>query len=170
MRRRTFVAAAAGALAAPRVALAADPKALDILRDAIVVEQLAAFVYSTGPREFEAFGAHEQEHADALASHVEALGSKRPPAPTSAAEADAALDRLGVSGRLGASGDAFLELALELELLQVAGYVAAAGDLDDVRLIQATASILAAEGAHLVVIREALGRAPLPNPLETGRA
>ncbi len=172
MRRRTFVAGAALAVAGPRPAFAADnADQAGVLRAAVELEQLAAFVYSTRPREFEALAAHEQEHAEALASHLEALGSPRPKALRTAAEADARLERLGATGRLATAGSTqrFLELALELELRQVAAYTLAAGELEDVRLIQTTASILAAEGTHLVVIRAALGRAQVPNPLETGR-
>ena len=183
MRRRTLLAAGAVALAAPRPALAArEPKGeVGILSAALELEQLAVYVYDAGIKSglldealvaaVQSLRDHEQQHADAVAQALEALGSAKPVPPRTPQEADALLERADAEGRLTAvaTREDFFALAHEVELLQVAGYVAAAGDLEDVRLIQTTASILAAEGSHLVVIRQALGRAPVPTPLERGR-
>lgn len=184
MRRRAFLAATAAALAAPRAAAAQRRSSKDevgVLRGALELEQVAGFVYGAGvaagllDRELAAalqnLRGQESEHEAALAASLEALGSAAPAPPASAEQADAALERLRVEGRLGAISTraAFLALAEELELAEIATYGAAVADLDDVRLIQTCASILGAEGAHLVVIRQALGRAEVPRPLEPGR-
>lgn len=183
MIRRAFIGGAATALAAPRLALAGDAQGeAGILRAAVELEQLSGFVYDAGlksglldePTAVAVQGLRDQErqHADALAALLEALGGPRPPAPATAEQADAALERLGTEGRLGAVATAedFLALAGEVELREVGAYVAAVAGLEDVRLIQTCGSILAAEGAHLVVVRQALGRDPVPKPVETGLA
>jgi hypothetical protein len=180
--RRAFIGAAAVTLAAPRLALAESEAQGEagILRAAVELEQLVEYVYDAGVKSglldgelaaaMQTLRDQEQQHADALATSLGALGSPRPPAPRTLADADAALERLGVTTRLTqtTTAPAFLALAEELELREVGLYVAAVGDLEDVRLIQTCASILGAEGAHLVVIRRALGREPLPKAVETG--
>ena len=184
MRRRAFLATAAVAAAAPAAALAArEPRGeVGILQDALELELLAVYVYDAGiksglldPSLVATIGGlreHEQQHADAIGASLEALGGGRPPAPKTPEDADAVLTRRGAAGRLTAvsTRDDFFALAHEVEMLQVAGYVQAAGDLGDVRLIQTTASIAAAQGAHLVVLRDLLGRELVPVALETGRA
>lgn len=184
MRRRAFLAAAAAAAAAPSAALAKrEPKGeVGILQAALELEQLAVYVYDAGIKsgllDAALVGAvsrlrvHEQHHADAVAASLEALGGAKPRPPRTPQEADALLERAGAAGRLTGvrTRDGFFELAHEVELLQVALYTDAAGGLEDVRLIQTTASILAAQGAHLVVIRAQLGREPVPTPLESGRS
>ena len=113
---------------------------------------------------------HEQAHAEAIGASLEALGGARPKAPTTPAEADGRLESLEIPGRLTAvaSREDLFALLLALEERQVAGYVAAAGNLEDVRLIQTCASIATAQGAHLVVIRRLLEREPVPAALESG--
>lgn len=184
MRRRAFLTAAAATAALPAAALAARrPRGeVAILHDALELELLAAYVYDAGVKSglldeelvgiVAALRDHERQHADAVGASLEALGGARPKAPETPEEADAILARRAATGRLAgvSTREGFLELAHELEMLQVAGYVTAAGDLDDVRLIQTTASIATAEGAHLVVLRGLLGRDPVPAPFETGSA
>lgn len=175
--RRAFVAGAAlGVLATGRAGVARAEVRGDalVLEAAVRLEQTTVFVYDALLKDgglepgLTALRDHEQAHADALAAALEALGGPRPEAPTTREEGDAALDELGVPYRLDAKGDAALELVLELELRQVALYTRAVGELEDLRLIQTVASVVAAEGQHLVVIREALRRAPIPTPLEPG--
>lgn len=179
--RRVFVAGAALALAAPRVALATDGGEVGALRTGIELEQLAAYVYDAGVKsglldtELATLAGtlrdHEQAHAEALSSALEALGDRPPVAPKTPDEADAALANLGIRPGLRdlAGAPAFFTLALALEQRQAAHYTASMADLGDVRLIQTLGSVLAAEGQHLVVIRMALRRASIPTPLETGR-
>jgi rubrerythrin len=179
--RRAFVAGAAVVLAAPRVAWAKEGGEVAALTDAIKLEQVAAYVYDAGVKsglldaEQAALAGrlrdHEQQHADALAVLLEALGGHPPGAPDTPESADAALTALGVETGLRELRDAnaFLALSLELEQRQAAHYTASVAKIGDIRLIQTLASILAAEGQHLVVIRRALERAPIPTPLESGR-
>jgi hypothetical protein len=184
VRRRTFLAGSALALAAPGAAVAAPRTAGEagVLAAAVELEQLASYVYDAGVKSalldedgVAAIGGmreQEQEHADALAALLEALGGPRPKPPATPEDADAALERLGIDGRLTGvrTQAAFLALAEEIELREIGLYVGAVSRLGDVRLIQTVASILGAEGAHLVVIRRALGRAPVPVAVESGRA
>ena len=50
----------------------------------------------------------------------------------------------------------------------VAAYYDAHRKLIAAGLLQTAASIMANEGQHLVVLRQAAGQAPVPNALETG--
>jgi rubrerythrin len=179
--RRAFVAGAAVALAVPRVAMAKEGGEVAALTHAIELEQAAAYVYDAGVKsgllDAELAGVagnlrdHEQAHADALAVLLEALGGHPPAAPDTPEAADARLAALGLETSLRELADApaFLTLALALEQRQAAHYTAAVARIGDIRLIQTVGSILAAEGQHLVVIRGALERAPIPTPLESGR-
>ena len=183
MRRRAFLAAAAVTAAAPAAALGArKPRGeVGILHEALELELLAVYVYDAGIKSglldeelvatIGGLREHEQQHAEAVGASLEALGGARPAAPATPADVDAVLTRRKATGRLAgvATREDFLELAHEIELLQVAGYVAAAGGLEDVRLFQTTASIAAAQGAHLVVLRDLLGEELVPAALETGR-
>lgn len=73
----------------------------------------------------------------------------------------------GAVPMLVAVRDAF---ALELEAMAVAAYHDAHRRLRDVALLKTAASVMATEGQHLVVVRRALGRAPVPRAFETERA
>lgn len=183
MRRRAFLATATAVLAAPPAALAVrQPKGeVGILTAALELEQLTAYAYDAGVASglldarlvatVQALRDHEQAHAEAVSALLEALGGARPKPPATPEEADAMLERLELQGRLTAvaSRDDLFALLHELEERQVAGYVAAAGNLEDVRLIQTSATIAAAQGAHLVVIRGVLDRDPVPAALESAR-
>jgi hypothetical protein len=182
MRRRTFLAAAAATAALPATARAArEPRGeVGILQDALALELLAVYVYDAGIKSGlldEATLAvvgelreHEQQHADAIGASLEALGGGRPLAPKDPADADAQLATRKAAGRLleVKTREDFFGLAHEVELLQVGAYVRAAGELGDVRLIQTTASIAAAQGTHLVVLRALLGDERVPVAFERG--
>lgn len=181
MRRRAFVAGGLLVAAAPRIALARAEGDAGVMEAAVELEQLAAYVYDAGVKSgllderlaaaIAGLRDHEQQHADAMATSLEALGGGRPPAPATPDQADAALQRagLGVSLRGLTGATELLELALGLEERQVDLYTRAVAELEDVRLIQTCGSVAAAEGQHLVVIRRALERDPVPSPFETGR-
>lgn len=180
--RRAFVAGAALAVVAgrPAVARAELREEARIIESALRLEQTAVHAYDAVVRggavdeplalRLGALRDHEQAHADALAAALEALGGRRPPAPADDRQADEALAELGIPFGIEGARDATtaLELLLALELRQVEHYTRAVGELEDVRLIQTAASVVAAEGQHLVVIREALRRASIPTPLEPG--
>lgn len=184
MRRRTFIAAAAAPVAVPAAALAArEPRGeVAILHDALELELLAVYVYDAAiksglidARLLATIGTlreHEQQHADAIGASLEALGGALPAKPNAPEDADAILARRKATGRLESvtTREELLELAHEVEMLQVHAYVQAAGDVGDVRLMQTAASIAAAEGAHLVVLRGLLDREPVPAALESDPA
>ena len=54
--------------------------------------------------------------------------------------------------------------------MALAAYYQAHQKLRGAKLLRTTARIMASEGQHLVVLRQALGRDPVPNAFETGAA
>lgn len=54
--------------------------------------------------------------------------------------------------------------------MAVAAYYDASKKLQQARLLQTAAQIMSNEGQHLAVLRQALGRNPVPNAFETGKA
>lgn len=143
-----------------------------ILEGAIGLEQTAVLAYGTAVESgllkgraraaAKAFRADEQEHLDALSSALRGLGARVPTGPVSAKDVE------GLSA-LKSQRDV-LEFAVELETMGVAAYYDAHRKLKDARLLQTGASIMANEGQHLVVLRQALKRDPVPNAFETGKA
>jgi rubrerythrin len=164
-------AASAPALLGARTALAAADDDARILAAAIRLEQSAVVVYATaatsgllGPR-LEAvarrFRDQEQEHADALTAALRQIGG-RPPLPPRPAQ---------IAGlRALRTREQVLSFAVDLELEAVAAYYEAHQKLADPALLRTGAQIMANEGQHLVVLRQALGRQPLPDAFETGQA
>jgi rubrerythrin len=153
-----------------RNAFAAVESDAAILARAISLENTAVAAYETASRSSFAdrkvkavatlFRRHEQEHADALSAALRGLGGSAPTAPD--ATALARLPRVG-------SQAALLQFAIELETMAVAAYYDAQRKLRDTKLLQTGAQIMAAEGQHLVVLRQALGRNPAPRAFETGK-
>ena len=152
-----------------------------ILEAATRLEQVAVLMYGAAiesgvldaeaTRVAELFRDHEQQHADALGAALEALGGVRPPALADVTKIDAVLRGLGIEDADArfADQDSILTLAIEIENATVAAYLAAHRSLQDANLLQTAASIMANEGQHLVVLRQALGRSAVPRPFETGR-
>ena len=107
---------------------------------------------------------HERRHAETLTTALTDLGGI-PPAPPEGVEAvDNVVEGLG---DLKTQAQA-VEFLIELELAGVAAYNDAHGKLLETRLLQTAASIMAAEGQHLVVLRMLLGADPVPDAFETG--
>jgi rubrerythrin len=143
-----------------------------ILKAAIALEQTAAFAYTTASespalhiatrRIAVHIGDQEQEHAAGLIAALEPLGGGAPEAPVNISD---------VAGLQDAADDQrrMLGFALELETMAVAAYYDAHRKLDDPELLQTSAQIMANEGQHLVILRQAAGREPVPNAFETGR-
>jgi hypothetical protein len=111
-----------------------------------------------------AFGQQEAEHAAALRTALEALGSAAPPPPRTAADVDKVLPGLGDAR----SRSDVLTFASELEAAAVATYQDAIRRLDDPKLLQTAAAIMACEGQQLAAIRLALGDPGVAQALETG--
>lgn len=107
---------------------------------------------------------HEQAHADALTTALTDLGGTPPPAPQGLADVDKVAKGLG-DAKTQAD---VVSVLIELETATVAAYLDAQTKLVEARLLQTGASIMASEGQHLVVLRRAVGRDPVPAAFETG--
>ena len=152
------------ALAAATDALGAAHGDRQIVTAAIQLEQHAASIYdqaagdATVPARLRALARHlrdqEREHADGLARALRGLGGRRPPEPTEPGTP--------------APGAAFGPFAIAIENRLLAAYYDAMPRLRG-GLRQPLGSIMACEAQHLVVLRQALGRDPLPQAFENGR-
>jgi rubrerythrin len=158
-----------------RNAFAASSGDADILARAITLERIAVLAYGVAidstllSSDFadiaRRFRDHEQQHADALVTALTDLGGSPPPPPTVK----------DIDGVVKGIGDVKSEadvasFAIELEMATVAAYYDAHHKLIDAKLLQTGASIMASEAQHLVVLRQAVKRDPVPNAFETGAA
>jgi rubrerythrin len=107
---------------------------------------------------------HERQHADVMTKALTDLGATPPPAPSGVEDVDKVVKGLS---DVRTQADV-LSFAIELETALVAAYYDAQAKLVEAKLLQSAASIMADEGQHLVVLRQAAGRPPVPNALETG--
>jgi rubrerythrin len=140
-----------------------------VLESAIGLEQTAVVAYDAaaksglldpGPtRTARLFRDQEQEHADGLTTALESLGGKAPKPPEPG-------DVEGLSDLK--SAEDVMGFAIELENMAVTAYYDAHGKLKDEKLLEAGTQIMANEGQHLVVLRQAIGQAPVPQAFETG--
>jgi len=156
-----------------RSAFAAGEADKTILADAIRLEEIAVLAYDqalhrglltkSGERLVKLMRGHEREHADALTRALTDLRLQPPAQPT-------AKDIESVAKGLGAvkSQTDILRFAIELETAAVAAYHDAQRQFYDAKLLQIGVSIMASEGQHLVMLRQALHKPPVPNAFETG--
>lgn len=176
-RRRVVAAGAAGAaLAAAGAALLMRPSEArgqggdaSILTSALRIEQIEIVVLEAiassaaldGPTSalVSNLRDHERHHHAALAGPLHELDRILP-------EPLGAEDIEGLHGIRSARHA--LELVLEVELRGLAAYQDAVRRLRDGALVRLVASIMASEAQHLAVVREALGRNPIPSGLESG--
>ena len=107
------------------------------------------------------FGRQEAEHAAALTAALKSLGGT-PPAGTDA--------KLLAPLKRARSQKQVAQFAIELETMAVAAYYDASKKLQQARLLQTSAQIMSNEGQHLVVLRQALAKDPVPNAFENGKA
>ena len=107
------------------------------------------------------FGRQEAEHAAALTAALASLGGT-PPAGTDA--------KLLAPLKSARSQQQVVRFAIELETMAVAAYYDAAKKLRQAHLLQTSAQIMSNEGQHLVVLRQALAKDPVPNAFENGKA
>jgi Ferritin-like domain len=174
--RRSFarraLAVLAGALAGdlitlPPAARAADQRAL--LERAFEHEARAGAAYRTAARDrrlggrvralARRFAGHHDDHLTALSFALRGVGAGTPSPPRGVAGLRAAL----------AGGEAtFATLALRLEEAGLGACLEAQAVLDDPRQALIVGSIATGDAQHLVVLRELLGRDPLPRAFETG--
>jgi rubrerythrin len=157
-----------------RNAFAATSGDAEILSSAIGLEQVAVLAYDAAigggllkpsfAKILTRFRDHEQQHADTLTTALTDLGGTAPPKAT---QAD--LEKV-VTGLGDARSQADIaNLAIELEMAAVAAYLDAQRKLINAKLLQTGASIMANEAQHLVVLRQAVKRDPVPNAFETGK-
>jgi hypothetical protein len=167
-------AAAAPLLVAVRGAFAAASGDEEILLGAVRLEQGLVVTYRTlaGSGDLDAragalarhFGDQEQQHLDVVSKQLQTLGGVVPsePAPD--------LVKAGREAVTGVHGQAtLLAFAGALEQNAIAAYYEAQQALQRDAFLQTTAAIMANEGQHLALLREALGRPPVPSAFETGR-
>ena len=145
-----------------------------ILARAISLEQVAVLAYDTAiaggllspalTAVVRTLRAHEQQHADTLTTALTDLGGTPPAAPQGIADVDKV-----VKGLSDAKTQAdVVNFAIELETATVAAYLDAHRELVEAKLLQTSASIMASEGQHLVLLRRAIGKDPVPAAFETG--
>jgi hypothetical protein len=142
MKRRTFIAASAATLAAPRAALAAPEGDAGLIEACMRAQHkvmaalegaLAAGAEGEELRLVTRMRDHDIQHLRVLDASLEALGALKPRAPGPNA-----------GGGLGPIGEAKIEV--------LDAHRAAARELLDARLLQTIASMAAAQGQHLVAI------------------
>jgi len=156
-----------------RDAFAAGEADKTILADAIRMERIAVLAYDKLieggllsrdlQRLARMLAGHEREHADALTTALADLRIQ-PPAQPTAKDIDSVVKGIG---DVRSQADV-LSFAIELETASVAAYHDAQRKFYDAKLLQLGATIMASEGQHLVLLRQALHRPPVPNALETG--
>lgn len=176
--RRALLGAGAGGLAlaltGPASARAAGLDDRSILRLNLEVEQVVALAYElalAGGRvdrrmhgTLAAIAGQERQHVEALSAFLGELGAPLPAPPRGVSAVDAVAPGLG---RARTQGDVLAVLA-ELERISVHSYFLGIQQLYDQKLVQTATAVLADESQHLVVLRRALGRDPLPSALEVG--
>jgi rubrerythrin len=160
------------ALLSVREAFAAGPQNdAGILASAIRLENTAVAAYAAAVqsgvltpqfrRTAALFGRQEAEHAAALTAALKGMGGT-PPAGTDA--------KLLAPLKSARSQKQVAQFAIELETMVVAAYYDASKKLQQARLLQTTAQIMSNEGQHLAVLRQALGKDPVPHAFENGKA
>ncbi len=147
----------------------------EILTSAIGIEQIAVFAYDRAASSgllnrgttaiARRFSAHEQEHAEGLTRALEARGGSAPAKPRTLADLDAVQRGLG-DARSQADVTNF---AIELEMAGIAAYYDAQTKFVDAKLLQTGASIMANEGQHVTVLRQAARKTAVPSAFETGK-
>jgi hypothetical protein len=145
-----------------------------LLDTAITLERVTVLAYDTIigsglvtgrlARQVGVLRGHEQQHAAVLTKALTDLGGTLPRAPSDVQDVDKVVKGLG-----GVRTQAeVLSFAIELETAAVAAYHDAQARFVEAKLLQTGASIMGCEGQHLVVLRQAAGRPPVPHALETG--
>jgi rubrerythrin len=144
-----------------------------LLADALRLERITVLAYDQllGRRLLPArvqrlvrqIAGHEREHTRVLTKALIDARLQPPPQPT-AKDIDAVVKGIG---DVDSQADT-LNFAIELETAAVAAYHDAQQKFTDAKLLQTSASIMASEGQHLVLLRQALNQPPVPNAFETG--
>jgi hypothetical protein len=176
LTRRAALGGAGATLLAAAVPASAAVDDASILGDLAPIEQALAFTYGAAVNSGSArvrdiatrFAPHEAGHVIAVNQALEAMGAAKAPIPRSAEEVDRVAARLGVDPGFSElrSADEILGFALSMEEALAERWIAAHRKLADQRLLQMATGILGCQAQHLVVLRRALGRDPLPAAFE----
>jgi hypothetical protein len=161
-------------LVAVRDAFAATETDATLLQKAITLERTTVLAYDQiigdallAARELElarVLRGHEQQHADTLTKALTDLGGTPPVAPVGVE----AVDKVVKGVQDLRTPPQILGFLIELETAAVAAYYDAQAKFIEAKLLQSGASIMAAEGQHLVVLRQAAHLPAAPNAIETG--
>jgi hypothetical protein len=161
-------------LVAVRDAFAATETDATLLEKAITLERTTVLAYDQiigdallAARELKLAGVlrgHERQHADTLTKALTDLGGTPPVAPVGVE----AVDKVVKGVQDLRTQPQILGFLIELETAAVAAYYDAQAKFIEAKLLQSGASIMAAEGQHLVVLRQAAKRPAVPGAIETG--
>jgi hypothetical protein len=157
-----------------RSAFASTTSDADVIAGAVGLEQVAVFAYQAAldsklldaptTQTARLLQSHEEAHRDNLLAVLRGLGGTAPAPPTSPAS-----NPLLAPLTKARSQTDIVTFAIGLETAIVAAYYDAAGKLQAAALLRTAAEIMGNEGQHLVVLRTALGRPPVPGAFETGK-
>jgi hypothetical protein len=146
----------------------------EILQNAIALEQVVVIAYDmalasrllspAALRVARRLRSHERQHVDALTTALTDLGGTPPAPPEGIGDVDKVADGL----RDARTQADVVNVLIELELAAVGAYHDAQARLVETRLLQTSASIMASDGQHLVVLRGLVGADPVPKAFETG--
>lgn len=161
-------------LLAVRDAFAADDTDATRLQKAITLERTTVLAYDQiigdalladlEQRLAQMLRRHERQHAATLTKALTDLGGTPPVEPVGVE----AVDKLVKGVADLRTQPQILGFLIELETAAVAAYYDAQAKFGEARLLQSAASIMAAEGQHLVVLRQAAHRPAVPAAIETG--
>lgn len=171
----------AGIVAAPLAALLAAPGATGqvsqdapFIRALVVTEQATELAYRLAAGAvgldrrtrtlLELIHSHERAHLHEMITDLQQVSTEQVPALRPAQLFGPAL---GLARARGAQAALGFAAALEAGVMRF--QLSVLGKLQDARTLQSLGSVLGSEAQHLVLLREALGREPLPAALETGR-
>ena len=107
----------------------------------------------------------ERRHTAALLKLAEYIGVLPPPVP-SFADVERALPQV----RRAVDRTSTLAVVDELERAEVLGFASDVQVLTDAKLIQIVGAVLCGDARHLALVRQAVGRDPIPSAFETGDA
>lgn len=160
-------------LLAVRDAFAAGDTDTTLLEKAITLERITVLAYDQiigdalladrEQRLARVLRGHEQQHAATLTKALTDLGGTPPIEPVGVE----AIDKVVKGVDALRSQPEILGFLIELETATVAAYYDAQAKFIEAKLLQSGASIMAAEGQHLVVLRQAARRPAVPNAIET---
>ena len=140
----------------------------DVIRALLELEREAVHMYGFAAKRLDGTAGRlarrireqERAHSDGLARSVHRLGQAPPH--------EGMVEMKGLRRAVDEGGPAFARFAAARESRVVAAYLRALGRLRRPGLCGPVASILANEAQHLTLLREYLGRDPVPSAYESG--